>query len=76
MNGTDSILLAHVADAIERLSGGEVNDYDATADFSYNLLEVTPTLPMAAGMYAAGRMSQQEFDEQVRIAVDTYPGEE
>jgi len=71
MNGTDSILLGHVADSVERLSGGEVSDYDATADFAYNLLDTTDGLSTAARMYAAGGMSQEDFDEQVRIAVDT-----
>lgn len=69
--GIDSIELAHVADAVERISGGEVNSYDATADFAYNLLDTTASLSMAAKMYAAGDMSEKEFDEQVRTAIDT-----
>ncbi len=67
----DSIDLAHVADSITRLSGGEVNDYDATADFAATLLDTTDGLSMAAKMHAAGDMTQADFDEQVRIAVDT-----
>lgn len=69
--GIDSTDLAHVADAIDRLSGGEINDYDATADFAYNLLDTTSSLSVAAKMYAAGDMGRKDFDEQVRIAIDT-----
>ena len=68
--------IAHVADSIERLSDGEINDYDATADFAANLLDVTDGLVTAVRMYDAGAMSADDFDSQVKVAVDTYPDDD
>lgn len=72
----NSTHIAHVANSIERLSGGDLNDYDATADFAYNLLDVTAGLDIAVKMYDACEMSEADFDAQVKIAAETYPDTE
>jgi hypothetical protein len=65
----DSIEIAHVADAIDRLSGG-VNDYDATADFAHNLLTDHEEVRAAVRGYIDDTISQPEFDAVVKAAVE------
>jgi len=64
----NSVLMAHVADSIERISGGEAGDYDATADFAAKLLDGYPQVLDAAERYNADTMVTAEFDEIVRRA--------
>jgi hypothetical protein len=66
----DSTLIAHVADSIERISGGEVENYDATADFAAEMLHADAALRAAAGQYGAGAMDSAEFDAVVARAAE------
>lgn len=66
----DSVLVAHVADSIERLSGGEVSDYDVTADFAAEMLGEDAGLAEAARRYGAEEMGEAEFDAVVRAAAE------
>lgn len=67
-----STYVAHVADAIERLSGTKitkVQDYDVTADFAGELLHDYPTVQSAVKSYDESKITQTEFDRVVSTAV-------
>jgi molybdenum-dependent DNA-binding transcriptional regulator ModE len=65
---SDSTQTAHVAKAVERLSGGEDGGYDAAADFAAVLLAEYPDVRSAAQRYDADEISEPEFDAAVRAA--------
>lgn len=65
----DSIRVTHVAEAIERLSGGQVNSYEATMDFAYNLLRDYPTVQAAVASFMDDKIDPDEFDAVVNTAV-------
>jgi hypothetical protein len=68
----DSVLIAHVADSIERISGGEAGNYDATADFANELLLDNAEVRNAAAAYMAGTVEEARLDEVVgRAAAKT-----
>ena len=64
----DSIHVAHVAEAIERLSGGQVQNYDVTADFAYNLLTDYPFVKSAVLTFMDDKITADEFDAAVSTA--------
>lgn len=68
----NSTLIAHVADSIERISGGDVEDYDATADFAASLLTEDAGLEAVARCYSDGALSDADFDAIVKTAADKY----
>ena len=63
MAGT-GILAAHVADAIEAVTGNL--DYDATADEATGLVERSQAVREAAARYSAGTGAREEFCAAVR----------
>lgn len=65
----DSIHVAHVAESIARLSGGEVNDYNVTADFAYELISAYPMVKAAVLCFMDDRITPDEFDVTVKTAV-------
>jgi hypothetical protein len=64
----NSILIAHVADSVERISGGKVEDYDAAADFAAELLSDHAEVREAASAYDADNMTGTEFDAVIARA--------
>lgn len=69
----DAILIAHVADSIDRINvanSGEHGDSDATADFAYNLLADNPTVAEAARRHGSDiTVSDAELDAAVLAAI-------
>jgi hypothetical protein len=65
----DSLDVAHVSDAIERLSG-KVAGYDPTADFAHDLLVSHADVRAAVRGYIDDTISQPEFDAVVKAAVE------
>jgi hypothetical protein len=69
---TDSIQLAHVADAIDRVRG-DASDYDQTADMAAVMLTRFPAVREAAAGYAACvPLSQQTLDDAVLDALAAF----
>jgi hypothetical protein len=62
-------LIACVADAIKQLSGSEVQDYDATADFAANLADGMHVRE-AARQFTGGQITQGAFDEIISGAAE------
>jgi hypothetical protein len=58
------ILTAHVADALEAITGNM--DYDETADRAAGLVKGSRALREAAGRYSAGTSAWEEFLAVVR----------
>jgi hypothetical protein len=69
----DSILIAHVADAIERV-GGEAGQfgYDAAADMAAHMLDRFPAVRDAAAAFAYGNGAQGALDSAVSDAVAEF----
>lgn len=67
-SGMDGLLIAHVADSIERISGDRVKDYDATADLAAELLSSYPEVAGAAQRYSAQALSDAGLDAIMRQA--------
>jgi hypothetical protein len=64
----NTIHVAHVAESIERLSGGEVSNYNATAEFAANLLHDYPTVQAAVLSFIDDTIGPDEFDKVVDTA--------
>ena len=63
----DSILLAHVADAITAVTGDD--DYDAVAGRAAELLGKSMALRINARKFAAGKVGEDELHRAVRHAI-------
>lgn len=71
----DSVHLAHVADAIDRMDGDVAGfGYDETADMAAHMLDRFPAVRTAAAGYAAGdpRYNQGELDSAVLDALAEF----
>jgi len=67
----DSVQLAHVADAIERV-GGDAGDYDETADMAAAMLGRFPAVRTAAAGYVAGSVKRAGLDDAVLGALQAF----
>lgn len=68
---TDSALVAHVADSIERV-GGDATDYDGTAEMAAQMLTRFPAVRYVAGAYAHGEEEQGALDHTVSEALAVF----
>ena len=69
----DSIQMAHVADAIDRVSGDHaLFGYDETADMAADMLQRFPVVRGVAARFAAGVASQRELDDAVLGALAEF----
>jgi hypothetical protein len=65
----DSTQLAHVADAIDRLTHGGTSYGDVSADYAADLLTAYPTVQSAVGSYINSVINRAEFDTVVNTAI-------
>ena len=65
----DGIQLAHVGDAIDRLSHGGVNHNEITAGVAHDLLSKYPTVQSAVQSYMDRKIGESEFDAVVNTAI-------
>lgn len=66
-----TLLMAHVADAIDRV-GGDNSGYDETASMAAEMLDRFPGLGEAAAGYATGTVSQRALDSAVLDALAAF----
>ena len=67
----DSVQLAHVADAIDRV-GGDNAGYDETADMAAQMLTRFPAVREAVAGYVAGFVDQARLDSAVLDALAAF----
>ncbi len=67
----DSVELAHVADAIDRV-GGDASDYDATADMAARMLARFPAVAWVAAEYVRGNEDKATLDYTVSEALAAF----
>ena len=69
----DSIHVAHVADAIDRVGGDRaLLGYDETADMAAGMLQRFPAVRRAAAGYADGTVGQRGLDSAVLDALAAF----
>lgn len=71
-DGSNSVLVAHIADALE--SAGPGRDYDGMADLAARVAQAQPELLSSAADYARGVMGAEAFLYQVRVAYARFNG--